>query len=81
MHVISNLRFGIKSRDTGVDVIVAEGFEAGGDNGREETTSFCLIPLIRDSIDLPLIEAGGIADGKSMLAAFVLGAEGVQIGT
>jgi enoyl-[acyl-carrier protein] reductase II len=81
VHVISSLRFAIKSAEAGVDAIVAEGFEAGGHNGREETTSFCLIPIIRDAVPLPLIAAGGIADGRTMMAAFVLGAEGVQIGT
>ncbi len=80
-HVVSNLRFALKSQESGVDAIVAEGFEAGGHNGREETTTMTLIPLIRSEIHLPLIAAGGIAGGQSMLAAFALGAEGVQIGT
>jgi enoyl-[acyl-carrier protein] reductase II len=80
-HVVSNLKFALKSQDAGVDAIVAEGFEAGGHNGREETTTLTLIPLIKKNIDLPLIAAGGIAGGESMLAAFVLGAEGVQLGT
>jgi enoyl-[acyl-carrier protein] reductase II len=81
VHVVSNVKFALKARDAGVDAIVAEGFEAGGHNGREETTTFCLIPMIRDAIEIPLIAAGGIASGKSMLAAMVLGAEGVQIGS
>lgn len=80
-HVVANVRFALKSQESGVDAIVAEGFEAGGHNGREETTTMTLIPLIRQNINLPLIAAGGIASGRSMLAAFALGAEGVQIGT
>ncbi len=81
VHVVSNVKFAIKARDAGVDAIVAEGFEAGGHNGREETTTLCLIPMVRDSVDIPLIAAGGIADGRAMLAAFALGAEGVQVGS
>ncbi|MFN5183453.1 MAG: NAD(P)H-dependent flavin oxidoreductase [Bacteroidota bacterium] len=81
VHVVSNLKFALKAKDAGVDAIVAEGFEAGGHNGREETTTMVLIPFIRKNIDIPLIAAGGIACGKSMLAAFALGAEGVQIGS
>jgi len=81
VHVIANTKFALKAKDAGVDAIVAEGFEAGGHNGREETTTMCLIPMIHDAVDLPLLAAGGIASGKSMLAAFVLGAEGVQVGT
>lgn len=81
VHVVSNLKFANKAVDAGVDAIVAEGFEAGGHNGREETTTMCLIPLIRKHISLPLIAAGGIATGKGMLAAMVLGADGVQIGS
>lgn len=81
VHVVSNVRFAMKSMESGVDAIVAEGFEAGGHNGREETTTLTLIPLIRRNTNLPLIAAGGIAGGRSMLAAFALGAEGVQIGT
>jgi enoyl-[acyl-carrier protein] reductase II len=80
-HVVSNTRFAKKSEDAGVDAIVAEGFEAGGHNGREETTTLCLIPLVRDAVKLPLIAAGGIASGRSILAVEALGAEGVQIGT
>jgi enoyl-[acyl-carrier protein] reductase II len=81
VHVISNLKFAVKSVNAGVDALVCEGFEAGGHNGREETTTFCLIPLIKKNIELPLIAAGGISSGKSMLAAMILGADGVQIGT
>ncbi len=81
VHVIANTKFARKAADSGVDAIVAEGFEAGGHNGREETTTMCLIPLIRDAVDLPLIAAGGIGDGRSMMAAFALGADGVQIGS
>lgn len=81
VHVIANKKFALKAQDAGVDAIVAEGFEAGGHNGREETTTMCLIPIIRDTVSLPLIAAGGIADGRSMLAAFALGAEGVQMGS
>jgi len=81
VHVIANTKFAHKAQDAGVDAIVAEGFEAGGHNGREETTTMCLIPIIRDAVSLPLIAAGGIGNGKSMLAAFALGAEAVQIGS
>lgn len=81
VHVIANTKFALKAAEAGVDAIVAEGFEAGGHNGREETTTMCLIPMIRDAVDLPLIAAGGIGCGRSMMAAFALGAEGVQIGT
>lgn len=81
VHVVSNVKFALKAQEAGVDAIVAEGFEAGGHNGREETTTMVLLPLIRDHIQVPLIAAGGIADGRSMLAAFSLGAEGVQIGS
>jgi enoyl-[acyl-carrier protein] reductase II len=81
VHVVSNVKFALKAQEAGVDAIVAEGFEAGGHNGREETTTMVLIPLIRDHIQIPLIAAGGIADGRSMLAAFSLGADGVHIGS
>ncbi len=81
VHVIANRKFAKKAAESGVDAIVAEGFEAGGHNGREETTTLCLIPLIRDCTDLPLIAAGGIGDGRSMLACFALGAEAVQVGS
>ena len=81
LHVVSSSRFAVKAEEAGVDAIVAEGFEAGGHNGREETTTFALIPQVRKAIALPLIAAGGIATGESMAAAFALGAEGVQVGT
>jgi enoyl-[acyl-carrier protein] reductase II len=81
VHVVSNSKFAKKAEEAGVDAIVAEGFEAGGHNGREETTTMTLIPHIRETTGLPLIAAGGIASGKAMLAAMVLGAEGVQIGS
>lgn len=80
-HVVSSSKFAVKCQEAGVDAVVAEGFEAGGHNGREETTTLTLIPQVRKSIDIPLIAAGGIATGNSMLAALALGAEGVQIGT
>lgn len=81
VHVIASTRFALKAQDAGVDAIVAEGFEAGGHNGREETTTFCLIPLVSEAVQIPVIAAGGIGSGKSMLAAFALGAEGVQVGS
>ena len=81
VHVVSSVKFAIKAENAGVDAIVAEGFEAGGHNGREETTTMVLIPLIKKVINLPLISAGGIATGKSMAAAICLGADGVQIGS
>ena len=81
VHVISNLKFALKAIDAGVDALVCEGFEAGGHNGIEENTTFCLIPLIQKHIKIPLIAAGGIYSGKSMLAAMILGADGVQIGS
>jgi enoyl-[acyl-carrier protein] reductase II len=80
-HVVANTKFAVKCTEAGVDAIVAEGFEAGGHNGREETTTLVLIPHIRKVTNLPLIAAGGIGSGRSMLAAFALGAEGVQIGS
>ncbi len=80
-HVVSSTRFAAKCEEAGVDAIVAEGFEAGGHNGREETTTFCLIPAIKKSCTLPLIAAGGIVTGEGILAAQVLGADGVQMGT
>lgn len=80
-HVVSSSKFAVKSAEAGVDAIVAEGFEAGGHNGREETTTFTLIPQVRKAVDLPLIAAGGIASGDAMAAAFALGADGVQVGT
>lgn len=81
VHVVSSAKFAKKSEDAGVDAVVAEGFEAGGHNGREETTTLCLIPAVRQAINIPLIAAGGIATGRSMLATMALGAEGVQIGS
>jgi enoyl-[acyl-carrier protein] reductase II len=81
VHVIANVKFAKKCQEAGVDAVVAEGFEAGGHNGREETTTMVLIPMIREAISIPLIAAGGIATGKGMLAAMALGAEGVQIGS
>ncbi len=81
VHIVSSSRFAVKCEEAGVDAVVAEGFEAGGHNGREETTTFCLIPAVREATTLPLIAAGGIATGEGILAAMVLGAEGVQIGT
>lgn len=81
VHVVSSKKFAIKSMDAGVDAVVAEGFEAGGHNGRDETTTFCLIPDVSESIEIPVIAAGGIGSGRTMLAAMVLGAEGVQIGS
>lgn len=81
VHVIANTKFALKAQAAGVDAIVAEGFEAGGHNGREETTTFCLIPMIATAVSVPVIAAGGIASGKAMLACFALGAEAVQIGS
>ena len=81
VHVVSSVKFALKSQEAGVDAVVAEGFEAGGHNGREETTTFTLIPMVKEKIDIPLIAAGGIATGRGMLAAMVLGADGVQIGS
>ncbi|MDM1060275.1 NAD(P)H-dependent flavin oxidoreductase [Myroides odoratimimus] len=81
VHVVSSSKFALKAEEAGVDAIVAEGFEAGGHNGREETTTLTLIPMVREKITVPLIAAGGIATGRGMLAAMVLGADGVQMGT
>lgn len=81
VHVIANTKFALKAQDAGVDALVAEGFEAGGHNGREETTTLCLIPMICDAVKIPVIAAGGIASGRAMLAAFALGAAAVQIGS
>lgn len=80
-HVISSTKFALKSQQAGVDAVVAEGFEAGGHNGREETTTMVLVPRVRQAVAIPLIAAGGIATGRGMLAAFALGAEGIQMGT
>lgn len=81
VHVVSSIKFALKAQEAGVDAIVAEGFEAGGHNGREETTTFTLIPMVKEQITIPLIAAGGIASGRGVLAAEVLGADGVQIGS
>ncbi len=81
VHVVSSVKFALKAQDAGVDAVVAEGFEAGGHNGREETTTFTLIPMVKEQIKIPLLAAGGIATGRGMLAAMVLGADGVQIGS
>lgn len=81
VHVVSSSKFALKAQEAGVDAIVAEGFEAGGHNGREETTTLTLIPMVKEKINIPLIAAGGIATGSGMLAAMALGADGVQMGT
>ena len=81
VHVVSSSKFAKKSEDAGCDAIVAEGFEAGGHNGREETTTMVLIPLVKQAVNIPVIAAGGIASGRAMMAAFALGADGVQMGT
>ncbi|SFW29724.1 NAD(P)H-dependent flavin oxidoreductase [Cellulophaga fucicola] len=81
VHVVSSLKFALKSEAAGVDAVVAEGFEAGGHNGRDETTTLTLIPAVKEQLKIPLIAAGGIATGKAMLAAMILGADGVQIGS
>jgi len=81
VHVVSSLKFALKAQDAGVDAIVAEGFEAGGHNGRDETTTMCLIPMVSKKVNVPLIAAGGIGTGKAMLAAMNLGADGVQVGS
>ena len=81
VHVIANTKFALKAEASGVDAVVAEGFEAGGHNGREETTTLCLIPLIKKAVQVPVIAAGGIGSGAAMLAAMALGAEGVQVGS
>ncbi len=81
VHVVSNVKFALKAQDAGVDAVVAEGFEAGGHNGRDETTTLTLIPMVKNQISIPLIAAGGIATGRAMLAMMILGADGVQIGS
>lgn len=81
VHVVSSVKFALKAQEAGVDAVVAEGFEAGGHNGREETTTFTLIPMVKEQLKIPLIAAGGIATGTGMLAAMVLGADGVQLGS
>jgi enoyl-[acyl-carrier protein] reductase II len=81
VHVVSSVKFALKAQEAGVDAVVCEGFEAGGHNGREETTTFTLIPMVKEQLKIPLIAAGGVASGRGMLAAMVLGADGVQIGS
>jgi enoyl-[acyl-carrier protein] reductase II len=81
VHVVSSVKFALKAQEAGVDAVVAEGFEAGGHNGRDETTTMVLIPSVKEKIHIPLIAAGGIATGRAMLAAMVLGADGVQVGS
>ena len=81
VHVVSSVKFALKAQEAGVDAIVAEGFEAGGHNGREETTTFTLIPMVKQELDIPIIAAGGIATGRGMLAAMILGADAVQVGS
>lgn len=81
VHVVSSVKFALKSEEAGVDAVVAEGFEAGGHNGRDETTTLTLIPMVKEQIQIPLIAAGGIATGRGMLAAMVLGADAVQVGS
>jgi len=81
VHVVSSVKFALKAQEAGVDAVVAEGFEAGGHNGREETTTFTLIPMVKEKLKIPLIAAGGISNGRGMLAAMVLGADGVQVGS
>ena len=81
VHVVSSIKFALKAQAAGVDAVVAEGFEAGGHNGREESTTFTLIPMVKEQLHIPLIAAGGIATGRGMLAALVLGADGVQVGS
>lgn len=81
VHVVSSAKFAVKAQEAGVDAVVAEGFEAGGHNGREETTTFALLPMVKEKISIPLLAAGGIATGRGMLAAMVLGADGVQVGS
>jgi len=81
VHVVSSVKFALKAQQAGVDAVVAEGFEAGGHNGREETTTFTLIPMVKKRLNIPLIAAGGVGNGQAMLAAMVLGADAVQVGT
>ena len=81
VHVVSSVKFALKAQDAGVDAVVAEGFEAGGHNGREETTTLTLIPMVKEQLNIPLIAAGGIATGNTMLAVMILGADAVQVGS
>jgi enoyl-[acyl-carrier protein] reductase II len=81
VHVVASVKFALKAQEAGVDAVVAEGFEAGGHNGRDETTTFCLIPMVKQAVKIPVIAAGGIGTGRGMLAAMALGADGVQLGS
>lgn len=81
VHVVSSVKFALRSQEAGVDAVVAEGFEAGGHNGKDETTTFCLIPMVKKAVDIPVIAAGGVGTGRGMLAAMTLGADAVQIGS
>ena len=81
VHVVSSVKFALKAQEAGVDAVVAEGFEAGGHNGRDETTTLTLIPMVKEQLSIPLIAAGGIATGRAMLATMILGADGVQVGS
>jgi enoyl-[acyl-carrier protein] reductase II len=81
VHVVASVKFALKAQEAGVDAIVAEGFEAGGHNGRDETTTLCLIPMVKQAVQIPVIAAGGIGTGRGMLAAMALGADGVQLGS
>jgi enoyl-[acyl-carrier protein] reductase II len=81
VHVVSSVKFALKAQEAGVDAVVAEGFEAGGHNGREESTTLTLIPMVKEQLEIPLIAAGGISTGKAMLATMILGADGVQVGS
>ena len=80
-HVVPGLKFALKAQEAGVDAVVVEGFEAGGHNGRDETTTFCLVPMVKSEVEIPIIAAGGIGNGKGMLAAMILGADGIQMGS
>ncbi len=81
VHVVSSVKFALKAQEAGVNAVVAEGFEAGGHNGREETTTLTLIPMVKEQLNIPLIAAGGIATGEIMLSVMILGADGVQVGS
>jgi len=81
VHVVASVKFALKAQEAGVDAVVAEGFEAGGHNGRDETTTLCLIPMVKQAVQIPVIAAGGIGTGRGMLAAMALGADGVQLGS
>jgi enoyl-[acyl-carrier protein] reductase II len=81
VHVVASVKFALKAQEAGVDAVVAEGFEAGGHNGRDETTTLCLIPMVKKAVHIPVIAAGGIGNGRGMLAVMALGADGVQLGS